>query len=79
MWILDFFGMKNIYFLIGIVYWVWIYFLDILLKVYDLYLNFLDVLKYMINKYFNKFFFMKSVLIDLFICFEFLCFYYKRN
>lgn len=49
MWILDLFGMKNTYFLIGIAYWVWIYFSDILSKVYDLHLNFSDVLKYMTN------------------------------
>lgn len=57
MWILDLFGMKNTYFLIGIAYWVWIYFSDILSKVYGLHLNFWDVLKYMTNKYFNKSFF----------------------
>lgn len=79
MWILDLFGMKNTYFLIGIAYWVWIYFSDISSKVYDLHLNFSDVLKYMTNKYFNKSFFMKSVLIDLFICSEFLRLHYKRN
>lgn len=78
-WILDLFGMKNTYFLIGIAYWVWIYFSDISSKVYDLHLNFSDVLKYMTNKYFNKSFFMKSVLIDLFICSEFLRLHYKRN
>lgn len=49
MWILDLFGMKNTYFLIVIAYWVWIYFSDILSKVYDLHLNFSDVLKYMTN------------------------------
>lgn len=49
MWILDLFGMKNTYFLIGIAYWVWIYFSDISSKVYDLHLNFSDVLKYMTN------------------------------
>lgn len=48
-------------------------------KVYDLHLNFWDVLKYMTNKYFNKSAFMKSVLIDLFICSEFLRLHYKRN
>lgn len=49
MWILDLFGMKITYFLIGIAYWVWIYFSDISSKVYDLHLNFSDVLKYMTN------------------------------
>lgn len=32
MWILDFFGMKNIYFLIGIVYWVWVYLFRYIIK-----------------------------------------------
>lgn len=74
-----FLGWKILIFLIGIANWVWIYFSDISSKVYDLHLNFSDVLKYMTNKYFNKSFFMKSVLIDLFICSEFLRLHYKRN